>query len=517
MNPAQILNGLRAIPGRWRATPRSVWIPAALVTAVVVIFVGASLPTLSARFSKSAGQHAAITPDDAELFVAVDLRALSRQPVADILSRATKHSAGQTPADILTRHTGLDWTSSQPAEWAGRGLSVSVYPDGSHAVVADIRDHRLAAQQLDSYLADPPEGYTAALLPKYLIIANSADTAEAIVRRTDDTRHNVLAQTYDYRAAIAQHDPSRHVATIFVRWTLHRRAYARSHAGLIGCAPDAWLTGTVNFVANRIEATAYCPATPGVNPPAPLTPSQVRSPASPNRTQQTPAFWFASSFTPTSEYIHQRTANTGDPRFTLLDLILHLTVIPTTGWNPNIQATLLQNLDGYFSLSARPSTEGGAPTVFRAVLGVGPDGRQPIAESISEMANALASAYGIQAARQTAAGWLIVHPALPDQTLHITVDDRELVVTNAATGGAGPDEPPPPTDAAEPPRLPQTTGPEHTTVYAAEPYAAALIANVVPQSADLSDAVAKFTYSAYSDGNFLRHRMVLYIRADAGN
>lgn len=505
-----ILNNLRAaIPSRWQATPRSLWIPATLVTAALGIYIGIALTTLTARFTQSPGQHAAVIPDDADLFVAVDLRALSRQPVADILSRATKHSAGQTPTDLLSRHTGLDWTSSQPAEWAGRELSVSVYPDGSHAIVADIRNHRLAARQLDSYLASPPEGYTAALLTRYLIIANSADTAEAIVRRTDEARHNVLTQTSDYRAAVAQHNSGRPVATIFVRWTLHQQAYARSYAGLIGCNPDAWLTGTVNFAANRIEAAAYCPATPGIAAPKPLTPSQAQPPASPNRTQPPPAFWFASSFTPTSEYIHQRTANTGDPGFTLLDLILNLTVIPTTAWSENIQAALLQNLDGYFSLAARQSAEG-SPAMFRAVLGIGPDGRQPITESISEIAEALASAYGIQAARQTTAGWLIIHPALPDQTIHVTVADQELAITNAT-----PDEPTSPTDATKPPALPQTAGPAHTTIYAAEPYAAALIANMVPQSESIAEAVESFAYSAYNDGNFLRHRLTLHIREDA--
>lgn len=510
MKTTGIFNNLRtAIPSRWQAIPRSLWIPAALITAALGIYIGIALTTLIARFTQSPGQHAAIIPDEAELFVAVDLRALSRQPVADILSRATKHSTGQTPTDLLSRHTGLDWTSSQPAEWAGRELSVSVYPDGSHAIVADIRNHRLAARQLDSYLASPPEGYTAALLTRYLIIANSADTAEAIVRRTDEARHNVLSQTTDYRAAVAQHNSRRPVATIFVRWTLHQQAYARSYAGLIGCDPDAWLTSTVNITAHQIEAAAYCPVAPGITAPKPLTPAQAQPPASPNRTQPPPAFWFASSFTPTPEYIHQRTANTGDPDFTLLDLILNLTVIPTTAWSENIQTSVLQNLDGYFSLAANPSAEG-SPTAFRAVLGVRPDGRQPIAESISEIAEALASAYGIQAARQTTAGWLIIHPALPDQTIHVTVSDQELSITNAT-----PSEPTPLTDAAEPPALPQTTGPAHTTIYAAEPYAAALIANVVPQAESIAEAVESFAYSAYNDGNFLRHRLTLRIREGA--
>ena len=86
MNATERLKELRTIHGQWRKAPRSLWIPAVLVRAALAIYIGISLTTATAQFAQSPGQHAAIIPDNAELFATVNLRTFRRQLIAGLPS-----------------------------------------------------------------------------------------------------------------------------------------------------------------------------------------------------------------------------------------------------------------------------------------------------------------------------------------------------------------------------------------------------------------------------------------------
>ena len=501
-----ITSRLRQVPARInfrRRPPRDVMIAAAVIIVITSIAaIRATLPAITYWLTPAPSKHAGIVPDDASLFVSVDLLAARRQATAELWNGLNYHAAtSDDPAAIVHRYTGLDWDQHRPDRWAGREMSLTVNADATYAIIIDINDRRRAARYLDTFLSDPPQNLSATLLPQYLVVASETDTAHAIIERIDNPIHNTLSQTADYRNAIASHDENRPLATVFLRWTLAQGKYSRSHAGLMGCHPGRWLSATVRVRDQRITGDAYCPPTEGVRPPATLTVEQARpKPADGG----IPAFWLANSFTPDVKYITARTSDTGTPDYTLLDYIYGRIVAPTTAGIADIEAAVLQHLDGYISLAISPAAPGQPPS-FRATLSVTPEGSGQLAETVDAVVSAMAGAYGIEAARRSGAGWRMRHPHLPNHSITAALNDHELTITGNAPDLADPAL----GTTALPPELPH---PYQTAIYASAPYAADLLATAFPSSRTYTTAIAAFAYSAHNRGSVTRHRLHLIMK-----
>ena len=504
-----ISNRLQRMPARTRLSgrpPRDILIAATLIIAIAAVYgVRNALPTITYWLTPAPSEHAGIVPDDASLFVSVDLLAARHQATSELRNSvddnaATPDENSYAPEAILRRYTGLDWHEHRPDSWAGREMSLTVNSDATYVVIVDIRDRREAAQYLGAFLSDTPQNLSAALLTDYLVVANDDGTAQAVIKRADNPVHNTLAKTADYREAIAIHDELRPLATVFLRWTLAQGEYTRSHAGAVGCHPRKWLTATLRAWEQRLSVTAYCPPSDGIKPPATLTVEQARPKAI---DLATPAFWLANSFTPDTGYIGARTANTGIPGYTLLDYFYGHILAPTTAGIDEIQASVLQHLKGHLSLTIAPATPG-QPPPFRANLSVRPDGVYPLTETVDHIATAMAAAYGIETARHSGEGWQIRHPNLPDHDIEMTIKDNQLTIAGDAPDRANPA----PNNATLPGELPH---PYQTVIYASAPYAPAILAAAFTPFRTYSNAIATFAYSAYNDGSMLRHRLHINI------
>lgn len=493
-------------PAIFRAKPRafpkrrSILIPAAVLIATAAVYTGNTvIPELLSALLSPTGKHARIVPDNAELFVSIDLKKAGARDVQAILNPPRENGDGFFTHAIKT-YTELSEPPPGIAKWAGRELSITTYPDAGYAIVADVRNSRAAALALDSFIAKNPQ---ATLLSNHLVIASSPATAGAIIDRIDGRRRNTLEQTTDYQQAKRLRTNRRPLAIAFLRWSINGDKYQRSYAALLGCHTSRWLSATADINANQIELLAHCPPTEGLTPPTALAGSSMPKPA-----QRPDSLHYEASFVPSQQVVNARTRNTGHPDFTLLDFIVQLTTGPTAFRFSDIQQQALQHLDGNVRLVIEDDANDDPPA-FQIALDIKPGQRQPLTETVAAIATSMASTHGIQTAKPAPEGWLIRHPLAPNQTLSLAISDRLISVSNqpghfpqADTDNR--------TGNTSRRRFPHSQDDQrHAILHATGSYAARILAYGFPPLADAAPAVSQIDYSLYNDGSTLIHRATL--------
>ena len=490
------------------AKRRSILIPVAVILATAAVYTASTvIPQLLSVLLSPTGQHARLVPDNAELHVSVDLKKVGARDARTILDDLYQNGNGIIqPA--FQAYTGLSEPPPAIAEWAGRELSITTFPDAGYAIIVNVRDRRAAARRLDPFIA---ENLQATLLTEHLVIASSPTIARAVIDRIDGRHRNSLEQTTDYQQAEHIRTNRRPLAMAFLRWSINADQYQRSYAALMGCDTSSWLAATADINADQIELQAQCPPTDGLHPPSPLTRSSLPAPA-----QQPDSLHYNASFEPSLEFISARTRNTGQPDFTLLDFITQLSVAPTGFRFTDIEQQALQHLDGNIQLAIEHDHTEPSPA-FQITLTIRPGHRQPLAETIAGIATSMASTHGIQAAKPAPNGWLIRHPVAPNQTLSLTIKDRFLSVSNRpghfpmAGNDIG-------TGNANRRRFPNgNADPTHAILRASGRYATRILAYGFPPLAYAGPTVSQIDYSLYNDGATLIHRATLTLRTSEGN